>query len=208
VATVRTSHNFFFNNAVTNASIQSGQFGEENYYSQTFLAGGRFSMSGSGAETFFNSANGDGNLQVLDSNSGLGVVVRDASTSDGAPIVTAQPSPLGNGLDNDEWRFIPTDSGYYAIRNKNSGLVLAVQGAALTRGTPIIQSAYSGGNFNDEWLIQPVGNGLYNFVNRLSGLYLDVRGGSHNPGTQLIQWTPDGGANQQFSLVQDAPPGA
>jgi len=123
-------------------------------------------------------------------------------------LVTAQPSPLGNGLDNDEWRFIPTDSGYYAIRNKNSGLVLAVQGAALTRGTPIVQSAYSGGNFNDEWLIQPVGNGLYNFVNRLSGLYLDVRGGSHNPGTQLIQWTPDGGANQQFSLVQDAPPGA
>jgi parallel beta-helix repeat protein len=202
---VATSHNFLFNNTVVNASIQSQQVGEENYYSQNYHVG---SLSTSGAETFFNSAPVDGYLQLHDSNSGLAVVAQNASTVDGAVIVTAQPSPLGNGSDNDEWQFIPTDSGYYQIKNKNSGLVMAVQDAALTRGAIVIQSPYAADTtFNDEWLIRPVGNGLYNFINRRSGLYLDVTGASKTEGAQLIQWSPNGGANQQFSLVADGPLG-
>jgi hypothetical protein len=200
---VATSHNFLFNNTVVNASIQSQQVGEENYYSQNYHIG---SLSTSGAESFFNSARGDGYLQIHDSDGGLAVVTQDASTDDGANLITAQPRPLGNGSNNDEWQFIPTDSGYYQIKNKNSGLVMAAQDAALTEGALIIQSPYTAdATFNDEWLIRPVGNGLYNFINRRSGLYLDVTGDGKTEGAQLIQQTPDGGANQQFGLVADGP---
>src|SRR5204863_321331 len=51
-------------------------------------------------------------------------------------------------------------------------------------------------------------NRQFNFVNPLNRLYLDVAGASQVPGIQLDQWPSNGGANQQFALVQDAPPTA
>jgi parallel beta-helix repeat protein len=200
-----TSHNFFFDNTVINASIQSQAVGTENYYSQNYQVNG--TLSTAGVETFFNSADVSGNLQIRDSNSGLTLIVQGASTADGAAAVTAQPSPLGNGSNDDEWQFIPTNNGYYRVVNANSGLVMAVQGASPSDGAPIIQTAYTAdATFNDEWLIQPTDNGLYNFVDRLSALYLDVPGASTTAGTQLDQSPSNGGANQQFSLVEDTPP--
>src|SRR5579859_5799497 len=201
---VETSHNFIFDNTIINASIQSQQNGTENYYSQNYLLGG--TLSTAGAESFFNSADVSGNLQLRDSNSGLTLVVPGASTTDGAAVVTAQSNSLGNGTNDDEWQFIPTTNGYYKVVNANSGLVMAVQGASSSNGAPIIQTAYTAdATFNDEWLIQPDDNGLYNFVNRLSGLYLDVPGASTTAGTQLDQSSSNGAANQQFSLLEDAP---
>ncbi len=205
-STVVTSHNFLFDNVVTKASISSETVGSENYYSQNYLSGGSLSTA-SGVQVFFNSTDVDGNVQVLDSNSGLAVAVQNASTSSNAPIVTATPFALGDGTGDDEWHFIPTDSGFYQAVNKNSGLVMAVSGGVTNRGASIVQLPYaSGAPFTDEWLIQAVGNGLYNFYNRGSALVLDVTGASTNTGTQLDQWTPNGGANQQFALVQDAVP--
>lgn len=199
-----TSDNFFFNNTVTNATILSEQFGSQNYYSQTFQSGG--SLSTGGAEVFFNSPDVSGNLQIRDSNSGLGVIVQNASTSSGAAVVTAQPVSQGNGTEDDEWQLVPTDSGHYRIMNENSGLALVVQGASTASGALVIQAAYTAdGTYNDEWLPVPTGTGLYSFVNRLSGLYLDVPGASTNPGTQLDQAASNGQANQQFSLVEDTP---
>ena len=84
---VETSHNFIFDNTIINASIQSQQNGTENYYSQNYLLGG--TLSTAGAESFFNSADVSGNLQLRDSNSGLTLVVPGASTTDGAAVVTA-----------------------------------------------------------------------------------------------------------------------
>src|SRR5205085_7746752 len=201
---VETSHNFIFDNTIINASIQSQQNGTENYYSQNYLLGG--TLSTAGAESFFNSADVSGNLQLRDSNSGLTLVVPGASTTDGAAVVTAQSNSLGNGTNDDEWQFIPTSNGYYKVVNGNSSLVMAVQGASSSNGAPIIQTAYTADStFNDEWLIQPTDSGLYNFVSRLSGLYLDVPGASTTAGTQLDQASPNGAANQQFSLLEDAP---
>jgi hypothetical protein len=202
--TVVTSHNFFFNNVVVSASISSEHEGTQNYFSQTYRSGG--SLSTSGSEVFFNSPDVDGPVQIRDSHSGLAVVVQDAATNNGVAIVTDVASSLGNGSDNDEWSFIPTDSGFYRVMNKNSGLAMVVQGAATTNGAPVVQFAYSNdATDNDEWLIQPAGAGLYNFVNRLSGLNLDVKGAGTNAGTTLQQWPANGNANQAFQLVEDAP---
>ncbi|MBU6411157.1 MAG: RICIN domain-containing protein, partial [Verrucomicrobia bacterium] len=201
---VETCDNFYFNNTLANARIVSQLYGTNNYYSQNYLSGA--SISTSGAEVFFNSPDVNGNLQIHQSNSALGVIVQNASTTNNAPVVTATFASLGNGTGDDQWQLIPTDSGYYKVINKNSGLAMVVQGASTTNGAPIIQYAYSAdGTYNDEWMIQSVGNGLYQFVNRLSGLCLDVPGGSTNAGTQLDQASSTGGAYQQFSLVEDTP---
>src|SRR5262249_11644956 len=183
--TTLTSHNFFFDNTVINASILSEQVGSENYYSQNYLSGG--TLSTSGAETFFNSADVSGNLQIHDTNSGLAVVVQNASTTNGAPVVIAQPSSLGNGTNDDEWQFISAVNRYYRVVNANSGLAMAVQNASTMSGAPIVQFRFSNGTGNDEWLLQHADNGTYNFINRLSSLYLDVPGASATPGTQLDQ---------------------
>jgi parallel beta-helix repeat protein len=201
-----TSHNFFFNNTVVAASILSQPLGTENYYSQNYQ-GATFSTSG--AETIFNSVGGSGNVQIQVRHSGFGVSVAQGPSGDGAPIVTAKAVPLGNGSGSDEWRFVPTSSGFYRIVNAMSGLVMVVQGASTAAGAPIVQSAYTAdATVNDEWLLRPVGNGFYTIVNRLSGLVLDVTGTSLVAGAALRQASPNGGTNQQFSLPADTSPAA
>jgi endoglucanase len=165
----------------------------------------RAEPSTSGSESFFNSADVSGNLQIRDPNSGLVVIVKDASTADGAPLVTAEPTSLGNGSKDDEWQLLPTSNGYYRLVNTKSGLGMAVENASRADGAPIVQFAFSYGTGNYEWLIQHTDRGTYNFINRLSGLFLEVPGGSSTPGTQVEQASYEPGRTQQFTLAEDAP---
>lgn len=188
--TVASSHNFFFNNTVINASISSETNGTQNYYSQNYLAGG--SLSTAGTEAFFNSVDVSSNLFIQDAND-LAVQAQNASTNSGIPVVINPPG----SLDNDQWQFVPTDSGFYRLMNNRSQLAMNVSGASKSSGALIIQWPF-GSNKNDQWMPIPVGNGLYYFVNRLSGLSLDEP--QLASGTQLDQQPYTNGANQQFSL--------
>jgi parallel beta-helix repeat protein len=189
---VQTSHNFLFNNVVVNASISSEQYGSQNYYSQTYQAGG--SLSTASVEAFFNSADVT-NSYLQDANSGLAMVVQNASTASGAAVVIDATS----GLDNDQWRLFPTDSGFFKVTNQRSGLVLAVQSASTNAGAKMIQWTF-GSAKNDQWMPKSAGNGYYYFINRLSGLCLDVPGAGTSAGTQLDQQPLTGAANQQFRI--------
>lgn len=188
--TVASSHNFFFNNTVINASISSETNGTQNYYSQNYLAGG--SLSTAGTEAFFNSADVSSNLFIQDGNY-LAVQAQNASTNSGIPVVISPPGSLGY----DQWQFVPTDSGFYRLMNKRSQLAMNVSGASTNSGALVIQWPF-GSNKNDQWMPIPAGNGLYTFVNRLSGLSLDEPRGAS--GTQLDQQPYTNGVNQQFSL--------
>lgn len=190
--TVTSSDNFFFDNTIMSANIQSQLYGAQNYYSQNYL--GNSSLSTSGTEAFFNSADVSGNVYLLAGATGLNAVVTNASTSNGAAVILGPVNSLGS----DQWLLIPTDSGYYRVINKNSGLALVVLGASTNAGAAVIQWTYNASG-NDEWMPVPAGNGLYNFINRLSGLYLDLS--AANAGAQLDQEPPDGGADQQFALI-------
>ena len=203
--TVVTSHNFFFNNVLTNASIVSQQNGTENYYSQNYQTGGTISTAG--AESFFNSADVSGKLQIRDEY-GRSALVPSASTADGAPVVIASDYSLGNGTNDDEWKLIPTTSGYYQVVNVNSSLSMAVQNASTTSGAPIVQSTFSNGTGNDEWLLQHTDVGRYMLINRHSDLALDVPRPSGKPITQLDQASPNPCADQPFKLFEDAPQSA
>ncbi len=195
---VTSSDNFFFDNTVMNANIQSQLYGSQNYYSQNYM--GNSSLSTSGAEVFFNSPDVSGYLNVQDSNSGLYAVVTNASTSNGAAVILGQTNSLGS----DQWSLIPTDGGYYRLMNKNSSLAMVVLDASTNDGAPIIQWTYNASG-NDEWMPVSAGNGLYSFVNRLSGLNLDVPNASTTAGTQLDQQPSTGGANQKFDLLDAIP---
>jgi autotransporter-associated beta strand protein/parallel beta-helix repeat protein len=194
---VTSSDNFFFNNTVMSANIESQLYGSQNYYSQNYL--GNSSLSTSGTEAFFNSPDVSGNLYIEDSHSGLAAVVTNASTAVGAAVILGPTNSFGS----DHWSLLPTDGGYYKIINKNSGLALVVSNASLNAGASIIQWTYNASG-NDEWMPKSAGNGLYNFVNRLSGLDLEVAGAGTAPGTPWDQQPASGAANQQFDLL-DAP---
>ena len=202
-AATTNSHNFFFNNTLvnsTNSIISSQRYGSGNYFCQNFTNGGlTISSSGAGAENFFNPPAADVYLNIQDASSFLFALVTNASTANGAAIITG----FTNSLASDQWQLIPTDSGYFQIRNKNSGKAMNVTGAALSSGALVSQQTF-GALKSDQWLPVSSGTGCYNFINRLSGLYLDVTGSSVNPGTQFDQQIFSGAANQQFNLNSTA----
>ncbi len=193
---VTSSDNFFFNNILASTSIHSDIYGTQDYYSQNYLSG--TSLSTSASTVFFNSTDVSSNLFVQDSNSGLAVLVQGASTANGASVVIGPASGLGN----DQWALIPTDSGYYQIRNKNSGLDMNVSGASTNAGALVVQWPFGSGQ-NDQWMPMSAGNGLNCLINRHSGLALDVP--SILPGTQLDQQPYSGAAGQQFNLTGITP---
>jgi O-glycosyl hydrolase len=91
-------------------------------------------------------------------------------------------------------------SGYYELVNRNSNLLLDVNGASTSNGAKVIQWNGNGGS-NQQWSLVSVSGGYYNVVNRNSGLLLDVSGASTSSGASVIQYSNNGGSNQQWSLV-------
>ena len=71
------------------------------------------------------------------------------STSNGAPI--QQYDYLGG--DNQKWRFILVQNGFFKIVAKQSGKVLDVQGASPSDGALIQQWNYLGSD-NQKWSVE------------------------------------------------------
>jgi hypothetical protein len=93
--------------------------------------------------------------------------------------------------------------GGYKIANRNSGLVLDVQGgpSAISNGAPIDQWSFWGGT-NQIWgLSSPDVEGYVIIEAANSGLCLDVTNRSTAPGAPMQQWACTGGDNQKWLLV-------
>jgi len=193
---VQSSHNFLFNNVIVSADIESQLYGTQNYYSQNYLSGG--ALSTAGVEAFFNSTGVSSNLFFQANNCSLLFQAKNSATTNNTPVIIGPPGSLGN----DQWALVPTDSGYYQIRNLKSGLDLTVLGASMNAGALVIQYTF-GSAKNDQWMPVAAGNGLYYLINRHSGLCLDVPGSV--TGTQLDQQSYQGGASQQFAILSAAP---
>ncbi len=136
--------------------------------------------------------------QVINQNSGSCVDNISWSTANGAAV---QQWGCGNDQFNQEWQFLPTDSGYYRIVNRTSGLVWNDPGNSTAWGTGIQQTSY-GGSTSEQWIPQQVG-GSFQFVNRYSGLCLDTPGSSTQNGARLQQYTCNSTGAQMFQLVQE-----
>ena len=130
------------------------------------------------------------------SNSSAGSFFEGAMTS-GYPSDATENSVQANIVSTG---YGSSSTTYDHIINRNSGLLLDVNGASTTQGTNVIQWPNNGGA-NQKWSLVSLGNGYYNIVNLNSGMLLDANGASKTAGTQIIQWPNNGGLNQQWSLV-------
>jgi beta-glucosidase len=140
---------------------------------------------------------------VINQNSGSCVDATGRGTTNGTAI---QQWACGTAQTNQEWQFIPTDSGYYRVLNRNAASgneVWDVTGGAGATGTGVkIQLWAYGGGTNQQWMPVSLGGGYYKFVARNSGLCLDVPSASTANGVQLQQYTCNGTNAQAYQLSQ------
>ena len=121
--------------------------------------------------------------------------------ANGTPV---QQWPCQNGL-NQQWRFRPTDSGYYNVVPRTvANMSWDVTGGAGATGNGVkVQLWTFGGNggTNQQWRPESLGNGRWRFRARHSGRCLDVPGASTAAGVQLQQWDCNGTGAQSFVLA-------
>lgn len=95
-------------------------------------------------------------------------------------------------------------SGTYAIRSKNSNLLMDVYNGGKEQGTNIIQWPATGGA-NQKWKFELLDNGYYKITSVLNPTFsLDVYNAGATLGNRVIQWPYHGGANQQWKLIENA----
>jgi alpha-L-fucosidase len=100
-----------------------------------------------------------------------------------------------DGSDDQQWRFVHQDGGFYLLRSTNG---LVVDGGGLGAGTEV-RLAIATGAESQQWQLRSVGSGRYNVVNRATGLALDS--GNLASGSALKQWTVDSSTNLRWSLT-------
>jgi alpha-L-fucosidase 2 len=119
--------------------------------------------------------------------------INGASTAAGAQLIQWS---AGTGP-NQQFEFLPSDSGYYRIRARHSGLVLQVSVSG--SGADITQQPNTGATAQ-QWQVIDHGGGTVSLVNRQSGLAMDVWEQSTADGARISQWAATGSANQRFNL--------
>lgn len=143
-------------------------------------------------------------------NSGLVADVSGGSSTMGGQLIQYTNH---NGA-NQQWIILPagTHNGtpIYQIMNRNSGLIMDVNGASDSAGASIIQWAQHSG-LNQMWEFLPslsscqtAGN-YCQIENVNSGLVIDVSGGSTAVGASLVQEPSSNATSQQWTLVAVAP---
>jgi GH25 family lysozyme M1 (1,4-beta-N-acetylmuramidase) len=111
------------------------------------------------------------------------VEVPGASTADNTPIEIYKDSTSLRQY----WRFYAADSGFYYIRNVNSGKALDVRANNQVEGSKVVQYRYDGGN-SQKWAIVKGGNATkttYQLVSAISGLAMGVSGASKSNSARM-----------------------
>jgi len=91
-------------------------------------------------------------------------------------------------------------SGYFEVRDRNSGKDAVVEWAATTNSARVILYTF-GAAHNDQWKLTPTDSGYYQIVNRHSGLDLVVQGASTAAGAKIIQYSFGASQNDQWKPV-------
>ena len=87
----------------------------------------------------------------------------------------------------------------YRIRNRESGLSLAVAGASKAAGAAIVEAQFASLP-HQLWRMERVGSSLFRFVNAWSGHAIEVEGGSVRVGAQLVQQPVSASLGQQWRV--------
>lgn len=142
-----------------------------------------------------------GTYQIVNAASKMPLSVLGDSTANSAAVVQQPAAGTGTAL----WTLVPTDNGYFQIRNVKTGLVLNVAAASGAPGAKVVQwNAQASSYGNDQWLPVKQADDNYVFFNLNSHFALDNPGGSTATGTQLSQWQASGTSAQEFTLVSQS----
>jgi hypothetical protein len=129
-------------------------------------------------------------------NSEINLDTVNAATTAGTLVDQAEP----DNASDQEWKFLPTGTGYYTIENVGSGLLLGIQGASTTEGANADIEAADGAA-DQEWQLVPSGIGTYELANAGSGLLLGVNAESTSPGALTLQWQDNGTPDHQWWII-------
>ncbi len=108
-------------------------------------------------------------------------------------------------VDQQRFKFVYNEEGYYTIENIKSGKLLNVVGADSESGTQVEQWEEQPSNEGQKWIVQDVGNGYYSIISKLNGLYLTVGGNGANCDLMYVE-NPTGGDNQKFQIIESGVP--
>jgi hypothetical protein len=147
---------------------------------------------------------------ILSRSSGLVLDVTNASNAAGAKI---QQYPDA-GTENQHWRTVPVDGGFFKIQGAASGMVLEVVGDSHDDKAQIQQS-WDNGATTQHWQFIPVsvpptdlpfpvltaGGLFFKIKSRVSGKVLDVPEHSANQSIIIQQFSDTGGSNQLWQLI-------
>ncbi|MBR8743860.1 RICIN domain-containing protein [Nocardiopsis sp. MG754419] len=103
--------------------------------------------------------------------------------------------------DNQQWRFVPIDDGFYEVVGVGSGKLLEIPAAPDPESGPVASLLTRTGSPNQHWTVVEVGDGVVRLVNRADGHALEGQGGAPDNGT-LVTPAEDGGhPHQQWRLA-------
>ncbi len=91
----------------------------------------------------------NGNYGILNNYSNKAMDVTGASTANGAPLAQW---PWWNQAQNQLFKLVPNDLGYYTITSVNSNLPIQIAGASSADGAQVVQ-ANADGSYNQKWMI-------------------------------------------------------
>ncbi len=98
-------------------------------------------------------------------------------------------SNISTGNSSQRWEKIPTDSGFFQLRNQASGLCLDVAGAIKTLNNDgLVQWSCHTGH-NQQWIETKVFNRFSVFTNRKSNRCIQIQNNSRVNGTQFVQYS-------------------
>jgi Ricin-type beta-trefoil lectin domain len=97
------------------------------------------------------------------------------------------------GADNQGWRAVSVDGGYFQIQVLHSGMCLDVGWASTAPGANVLQATCTPGQENQHWRFAPLGGPWFQLVARHSNQCLDKAGGDVvqfpcDPGKWWQQW--------------------
>ncbi|WP_344077874.1 RICIN domain-containing protein, partial [Luedemannella helvata] len=132
---------------------------------------------------------------LVNRNSGKAMDVWEWSTADGGHL----RQYTRTNADNQQFQFVDVGGGYYQLRSRHSGKVVAVPNS--NDGVQVIQTTASS-DTKQHFRVADSSGGYVRFINRHSGKALDMWQWSVADGGIVSQYADLDGANQQWQLVQ------
>lgn len=121
--------------------------------------------------------------------------VAGASTDDGAHVHLWDR----HDGENQQWRFVPVEGGFYEIEGVASGKILQVSTDA--SADPVATLIPRAGASNQHWTVVEAGEGVVRLVNRATGQALTPQDGSPDGGALIVHTKDEGHPHQQWRLL-------